>query len=130
MRSRLPGLVADLAQSPHIATVGTIQRDGSPQLSPVWIANDGVAVAFSTVVGRQKYSNITRDSRISISITDAQNPMRRAEVRGRAEILDDPESSLIDDLSLAYTGHHWTESDPCARRVIIRLIPSHVVLRS
>ncbi|MCD2108559.1 MULTISPECIES: PPOX class F420-dependent oxidoreductase [Rhodococcus] len=126
----LATLASDLAKAPHIATVGTIEPDGSPQLSPVWITHDDNTVTFSTVEGRRKHTNIDRDPRISISITDSENPMRRIELRGRAVIVDDPDGDLIQRLSLAYTGSTWTEKDPEARRVIIRLTPQRLVGRS
>lgn len=123
----LATLAADLAKAPHIATVGTIEPDGSPQLSPVWITHHDNTVAFSTVEGRRKHTNIVRDPRISISITDSENPLRRIELRGRAVIVDDPDGDLIQRLSLAYTGRNWTEADPQARRIIIRLTPHRLV---
>ncbi|MGW6659050.1 PPOX class F420-dependent oxidoreductase [Rhodococcus sp. NPDC055024] len=129
-QQELATLASDLTNAPHIATVGTIEPDGSPQLSPVWITHDDNTVAFSTVEGRRKHTNIVRDPRISISITDSENPMRRIELRGSAIIVDDPDGDLIQRLSLAYTGSNWTEKDPEARRVIIRLTPQRLVGRS
>ncbi|MCM3898083.1 PPOX class F420-dependent oxidoreductase [Gordonia sputi] len=125
----LDNLIVELARAPQIATIGTIEPDGSPQLSPVWITNDGTALLFSTVVGRRKHANILRDNRISISITDTHNPQRRVEVRGGATIGPDPEGQLINTLSRAYTNQPWVESTTKAKRVVIHLIPEHTVLR-
>lgn len=125
----LDDLIVELARAPQIATVGTIEPDGAPQLSPVWITNDGSSLLFSTVVGRRKHANILRDNRISISITDTHNPQRRVEVRGRATITPDPERQLINTLSRAYTNQPWVESNTKAKRVIVQLIPERTVLR-
>lgn len=50
-------------------------------------------------------------------------------MRGRAVMEPDPDGALIDELSLRYTGEHWVEADPKARRVIVRVIPLKVVER-
>ena len=51
---------------PVFITVATVQPDGSPQLSPVWVKRDGDDVIFSTTVGRQKEKNLRRDPRVTV----------------------------------------------------------------
>lgn len=46
----------------HLATVG---RDGTPQLTPVWIDFDGTHVRFNTARGRVKERNRHHNPRVA-----------------------------------------------------------------
>ena len=47
-----------LISEPHVAQFVTLMKDGSPQISPVWIDTDGVNLLINTATGRLKTSNI------------------------------------------------------------------------
>jgi PPOX class probable F420-dependent enzyme len=47
----------------HFAVLATINPDGGPQTSTMWVARDGDDVLFSTVAGRRKHRNLERDPR-------------------------------------------------------------------
>ena len=64
----------------HVATVG---RDGTPQVTPVWVDYDGTHVRFNTARGRVKDKNLQRNPRIALSVQDPDNPYRYLQVRGR-----------------------------------------------
>ena len=55
----------------HNAILATIKKDGSPQLTPMIYRWDGEQFWISTTKDRAKYTNITRDPRISLCIDDA-----------------------------------------------------------
>ncbi|WP_443056719.1 pyridoxamine 5'-phosphate oxidase family protein [Streptomyces sp. NBC_00667] len=55
-----PAGSASTAPGRNFATVATLNRDGGPQTSVVWIARDGDTVLFSTTAGRQKARNRNR----------------------------------------------------------------------
>jgi PPOX class probable F420-dependent enzyme len=123
----LPELARELADGLNFATVSTVQPDGGPQASVVWVKRDGDDVLFSTIRGRRKTLNLETDSRISLLITDAASPYRYAEIRGRAEITEDPTAALIQELSHKYDGQPFTE--PAGRRrVIVRVLAEHIAL--
>ncbi len=112
------------------AQVATIQPDGQPQLSPVWYSWDGERIQFSTVKGRQKHLNLARDARITFAVLDPDDPYRYLEIRGRASIEDDPDSSLIHALEKRYRGRdRFTGDGPGTERVIVRISVDHVVTR-
>ncbi|MFJ3407397.1 PPOX class F420-dependent oxidoreductase [Promicromonospora sp. NPDC090134] len=113
----------------NILTVATINPDGSPQTTTVWCRTDGDDVVFSTIRGRRKHRNLERDPRVSISVFDPTSPFDRVEIRGRATITDDPRGTLIDELSHRYTGRPWLETDPSAKRVIVRVNALNIVER-
>jgi len=124
--TQLSELARELVDGVNFATVATVQPDGGPQASVVWIKRDGDDILFSTTRGRQKTGNLAADPRISVVITDAANPYRYAEIRGSAEITDDPTAALIHELSHKYTGGPFhVPADQ--QRVIVRVRPAHVV---
>ena len=62
----LPEAVSSILDAPEFATIATIQTDGQPQLSVVWVERDGDDVLMSTVTGRQKHRNLVRDPRATV----------------------------------------------------------------
>src|ERR1022692_608433 len=124
--TELPELARALFDGPHHVTVATIDADGQPQLSVVWATTDGADVLFSTIKGRRKYANLTRDPRASALVFAAANPYSYAEVRGTVTIEDDPSAALIKSLALKYTGSE-VGNRPHEQRVIVRIRPDRVV---
>jgi PPOX class probable F420-dependent enzyme len=123
----LPELARALADGANFATVSTIEPDGGPQGSVVWVKRDGEDILFSTIKGRRKYANLIADGRVSVLIADADDPYRYAEIRGRATITDDPQAKLIEELAQKYTGQSFG-TRPGEERVIVRVSPAHVVI--
>lgn len=120
--------VRKLFDAANFATVTSINPDGGPQSTVVWVRRDGDDVLFSTIRGRRKPRNFARDARASILVIDPEDPYRYAEVRGTVTMEDDPAGDLIQELSLKYTGKPW-EDQPGAERLIVRVRPDKVTLR-
>ncbi len=116
--------------SPEFATLATLQPDGQPQLSVVWVARDGHDLLMSTVRGRQKHRNLGRDPRATVLVYPKANPYSYVEVRGTVTITEQGGRELIDRLNLEYTGgDRYTMDDGTENiRVVIRLTPSKVIL--
>lgn len=125
-RASLPAEVRAMFDAPNFVTVATIDRDGRPQLSVVWAKADGDDVLFSTIRGRRKFTNLSRDPRATALVCPADNPYSYAEVRGTVTLTDDPSATLIEELALKYTGRSFGER-PHERRVIVRIRPDRVV---
>ena len=124
----LPDAAKALLDAPEFATVATLQADGSPQTSVVWIARDGEDVVFSTIHGRRKTDNLRRDPRLSVLVYPRDAPYQYLEVRGEAAIEEDPSASLIHALAQKYTGaERYTGDDGTDnRRVVVRVTPTKV----
>ncbi|MEU7003499.1 PPOX class F420-dependent oxidoreductase [Nonomuraea sp. NPDC046570] len=120
--------VRKLFDDPNYATVTSLNTDGSPQSTVVWVRTDGDDVLFSTVKGRRKSRNFERDPRTSILVIDPDNPYRYAEVRGTVVLEDDPSGALIQELAHKYTGQPWADQ-PGTERLIVRIRPEKVTLR-
>ncbi|MFH9399109.1 PPOX class F420-dependent oxidoreductase [Streptomyces sp. NPDC017638] len=113
--------------------VGTLQPDGSPQLSPVWVKRDGDDLLFSTTVDRRKYLNLQRDPRVTAVVLNPESPYEYAEIRGTAEMTTDGGHELVDEISRKYTGKDYKDFNPAsvddAQRVVVRIRPQKVVGR-
>lgn len=133
MADALSADLKKLLDTPVFVTVATVQPDGSPQLSVVWVKRDGDDVLISTTVGRRKEENLRRDPRVTLLVNPVDAPYTYAEVRGTATIADDPEGVLIDELSHKYTGKRYAEFNPASAqdgpRVVVRVTPRKVVGR-
>ena len=115
-----------LIDGKNFASIATLNPDGSPQTSVVWVTRDGDDLLFSTVVGRRKERNLRRDPRVSVTIFDQEQPYSYIEVRGSVTL--DPEGGreLIDALSNKYVGRDYDEEPEGTVRVVIRLTPQKV----
>ncbi|MGY0024907.1 PPOX class F420-dependent oxidoreductase [Streptomyces sp. cg35] len=133
MSAQLSDELKALLDSKVFINVATIQPDGSPQVSPVWVKRDGDDVLFSTTVDRRKEKNLRRDPRVTVLVQPADNPYTYAEIRGTADITTEGGQELIDELSLKYTGKKYAEFNPTsaddAQRVVVRVRARKVVGR-
>lgn len=124
--SNIPPSHLDILGKNALAYVATLGPDGAPQNTPVWFEWDGTHVRFSLTTGRQKYRNIKRDPRVTLSITDTESPYRNVEVRGVVDKIDeDPDKKFISELSVRYVGKAFPEK-PEEHRVVINVMPKRV----
>ncbi|WP_030061054.1 MULTISPECIES: PPOX class F420-dependent oxidoreductase [Streptomyces] len=117
----------ELLDSKSFAVVSTIQPDGSPQSSVVWVKRDGDDILFSTVQGRRKQLNLVKDPRVSIVINPPESPYEYFEARGEVTLTTEGGRELIDELSLKYRGEEYGFDGPDDVRVVVRLSPRKVV---
>jgi PPOX class probable F420-dependent enzyme len=105
----------------NYAVVATINPDGGPQSSVIWVGRDGDDVLFSTVEGRRKHRNMVRDPRVSITVIDSADPENYVELRGRVSMSPDPGRRFDTELSWKYDGRDPGQDRPGAVRVVVRL---------
>lgn len=123
----IPDDLKDILDKKGIAHVATISPAGNPRTSPMWYEWDGERVLLSHTKGRAKYREVLERPRIALSITDPDDPYRYIEIRGRVEVEDDPEKTLIHRLAKKYTGKDRYEWDgPGDERVIFKVTPERV----
>lgn len=131
MSAELSDRLMELLDSPVFVNIATIQPDGSPQVSPVWVKRDGHDVLVSTTVGRRKELNIRRDPRVTVLLQPFDAPYTYAEIRGTAQLTTEGGQELIDELSVKYTGKKYHEFNPSsaddAPRVVVRITPRKIV---
>ncbi len=122
-----PGAIA-LLEAPLIAHLATLNRDGSIQVTPLWIhVEDGYAV-FNTAAGRVKDRNLQRDPHCTIEITSDEDNEHYVEIRGLAERREDDEAAVhADELAFKYEGEPFRDLEPGERRVKWYIAPQRVL---
>jgi PPOX class probable F420-dependent enzyme len=116
--------------APNLAFLATVMPDGSPQVTPVWIARENGRITFNTAVGRVKEKNMRRDPRVAISIADKKDPYDRVSIRGRVVEMTVGEEAdrQIDELARKYLGkdkYPWRR--PAETRVKVVVEPLSVI---
>lgn len=115
----------------NFAFLSTINRDGSPQVTPTWIDLDEVhgLVLINTAVGRLKQKNVSRDPRVSISMIDGRdNPYSMVTIRGKViEQSKVGADEHIDKLARKYLNtDRYPAHSPNISRIILKIKPDKI----
>jgi PPOX class probable F420-dependent enzyme len=111
-----------LLDGPNFGVLATLNPDGGPQTSAMWVGRDADDVLFSTVAGRRKHRNLVRDPRASVVVLDAEDPYNYVELRGLVVSMDEDVGRAFDTgLSWKYDGKDPDPDRPGAVRLILRM---------
>jgi PPOX class probable F420-dependent enzyme len=124
----IPESFRDLLQKKAFASLATVNADGTPQVTPVWVDYDGTHVRINTARGRLKDKNLRRQPAVALAIIDPDNPYRYLQVKGRvAEVTEAGADAHIDSLAKKYTGQdRYANRRPGEVRVIFKILPDRV----
>ena len=124
----IPDTHVGILDAAMLATVSTIShRDGLISSNPVAFDWDGSHIRLSTLKSRVKYRNLLANPQITFCAVDPKNVTRYVEIRGYAEISEDPGGELNSRLFRRMTGTEWPNLDePGAERVIVKIVPTQV----
>jgi PPOX class probable F420-dependent enzyme len=104
----MPDEARALVESSALAHLVTLEADGRPQVSCVWVGMEGDDIVFSSLGPRRKLDNIARDPRVALSIEgDGFNQMGLKEyliVHGTARIEEGGGPELLQRLAHTYLG--------------------------
>lgn len=104
----LPASARALLMGPHLAHVVTIDPDGGPQVSCVWVGLDGDEVIFGSLGPFRKIRNLGRDPRIALSVeAPTLNPVGMREylvLQGTARVVPGGAPELLQELAHVYVG--------------------------
>ena len=104
----LPDSARELIESGALAHLVTLNRDGSPQVSCVWVGLEDGEIVSGHLGDRQKLRNVLRDPRVALSVegTVVQPPglKQYLVVHGRARITDGGAAELLQRLAHVYLG--------------------------
>jgi PPOX class probable F420-dependent enzyme len=104
----IPAEARAVLESDALAHLVTINRDGSPQVTCIWVGLDGDEIVSGHLVSQQKLRNVERDPRVAISLeTDVTNAMGLREylvVHGRTRIEEGGAPELLQQLAYTYLG--------------------------
>ena len=76
MADVIPEKYLDLFQKKAFAHLATINADGTPQVTPVWVDYDGTKILVNSARGRRKDKNMERNRAVALSMQDPDNPYR------------------------------------------------------
>jgi PPOX class probable F420-dependent enzyme len=99
----------ELIRSGALGHLVTINEDGSPQVTCVWVAVEGDDLLTAHLnPGQRKVENVRRDPRVSLSFegTEIQEPGMRqyVVVHGRAAVEEGGAPELLQELAHVYLG--------------------------
>jgi PPOX class probable F420-dependent enzyme len=104
----MPAEARALLTSGALAHLVTVNRDGSPQVTCVWVGLEGDDVVIATLVRRQKVRNVERDPRVALSVASPRtNRIGLQEylvIYGRARVQPGGAPELLRSLAQVYLG--------------------------
>jgi len=131
MAAKLSERVRAFLQERRFAVLGTINKDGSPQLTTMWYLLEGDTIVMNTKVGRTKERNMRRDPRISVCVADGYDFVT---ISGNVEMIDDPKIAQKDihRLAVRYDGEEsakqqMEEQFSKETRASLRLKPERII---
>ena len=101
----LPERTRTFLTAAHFATIATLDPDGTPRQAVVWFTLDGDDLTINSAVGRRWPSNLVRDPRIAISITDRLDGYRWIGLSGSVAVIRDQATAQADIAAMARRYH-------------------------
>lgn len=118
-------------QERRFAVLGTLNQDGSPQLTTMWFLLEGDVIMMNTKAGRAKDRNMRRDPRISVCVEDGYSYVT---LSGTVEMIYDQETTQHDihRLAVRYNGaeaakRQMEEQFSKETRVTLHLKPQQII---
>ena len=122
--------VLEMARGQNFAALTTLLPNGHPQTQVMWVDANDQHLLINTEVHRQKFRNVERDPRVTLTIWDRNDPYRFVEVRG--EVMEKVRGlearKHIDKLSHKYRGGPY-QTPIRSERVVLRIAPLRQVIR-
>ncbi len=121
-----------LIESDRLAHMVTLNPDGSPQVSCIWVGMDGDEIVSGHLPRNQKVKNVEREPRVAISIEGAgHDQMGLREylvVRGTARVQEGGAADLLQRLAHVYLGPDvkFPPTDDPPPGYVIRTTPERV----
>ncbi len=103
----MPESVRAVVESGRLAHLVTINADGSPHVTLVWVGLDGDEIVIGKLAPDQKLRNIGRDERVSLSIEaegEQYGMQHYLVVEGTARVTDGGGAALLQELAYRYIG--------------------------
>jgi PPOX class probable F420-dependent enzyme len=108
----IPEPLRQLIATGPLAHFVTLNADGGPQLSVIWIGLDGDEIVSGHMTRSQKVRNVERDPRVVLSVEAPRTPgeflAQHAVLRGRARVVRGGAYRLLERLGKLYVGPDFT----------------------
>jgi PPOX class probable F420-dependent enzyme len=134
----LNSAVGYILNGPHLSVLTTTDADGKPQTSVIFVKRDGDDVLFSTIRGRRKTVNMSRDPRVNLLIhglpVDRPNAAgdgpNYVTISGTVELTEDPDAAFHQEMYDIHMGGATPPPEPGVQRVIARIVPRRIYVPS
>lgn len=124
---KIPESHSGIFKKRAFAHVATVDADGTPQVTPVWVDYDGEYVLINSAQGRKKDRNMRTRPQIGLSVQDPDNPYRYVGVQGRiTEITTDGAEAMMHGFARKYWGKDAYPLHEGEVRVIYKIAPERV----
>ncbi|HEX2358807.1 MAG TPA: PPOX class F420-dependent oxidoreductase [Solirubrobacterales bacterium] len=104
----LPPKARKLLESGALAHLVTLNPDGSPQLTCVWVGLEGDEIVSGHMTPRKKLDNVRRDPRVVLAVeAQTRNEMGLQEylvVNGTGRVTEGGAADLLQRLAYVYIG--------------------------
>ena len=118
-----------LFQFRNLAYVGTLSKDGSPHITPVWSEMVDDLILINTFEESAKFRHITKDKRIALSIVEQNNPYNMVSIKGK--VIDQTSEGAdehLKKLAKRYLGiGKYYYRKPKHKRVILKIKPEKIM---
>jgi PPOX class probable F420-dependent enzyme len=108
MTDQLSDAALALLGSPSVATVVTLDPDGSPHVSAAWVGIEDGEIVLGTLDDQRKLRNLRRDPRIALTLhSDRINEWGLREylvINGTARVTEGGAPQLLQRLARTYIG--------------------------
>lgn len=85
--------------------LATLNKDGSPQVTPIWFNTTDEFIHINSAKGRIKDRNMRRNPDVAVCIQDPSNPYRYLQIQGKIiEFTEQGADAHIDALAFKYLG--------------------------
>jgi PPOX class probable F420-dependent enzyme len=105
---RIPDSVRGVLEGANLAHLVTLDPDGRPQVSVVWVGLDGDEIVAAHLPEHRKIRNMRRDPRVALSVmAGTRNRIGLDEyvvIHGRARITEGGAPELLQELAHVYLG--------------------------
>ena len=101
----LPEHVREFLAATRFATIATVDPDGSPRQAVIWYRLESDQLILNSRAGRRWPSNLERDQRISVAVSDRADGYRWVGLTGRVAIVDDQPTAQADIAEMARRYH-------------------------
>lgn len=121
----IPESHADILDSKALANLGTVNEDGSPQVTPLWFNHADGYILINSAKGRKKDRNMRARNDVGLSIVDPNNAYRYLGIQGKVvDVTEEGGYDHINELSHKYRGpENDYPKNPGEVRVIYKIEP-------
>jgi len=107
------------------AIIGTIRKDGSVEMVPVWFEQKDGSFWINGGTNRGWFKHLEQDPRITLALVDPKDMFRWAQVEGKmVKWADDPGGDHINHLSHRYLKKDY--QGPRTGRIKIQIEPTRI----